>query len=115
MSEASIDIISTNTRRRLSRGMRIANILYQFFLSCMFAVNCCLTSISQSGNVNIPRLYFEISSAVLALLPVLWSHMLDACKKLHIPVDSVASQSPSNVSPKSSRIVLTPPDSPEGA
>ena len=87
--------LSTTTTRKLSRRMRIMNLIYQVFMAILFGVNLFLLTMTNS-TVKIPSLYFEISSTLLSILPVVWSKILDACKAVDVSVSPPDSPLPSS-------------------
>ena len=81
MSTVSSPIFEAETRRRLNKGMRIANLIYQFLLVILGGMNALLISFNNAETINIPPLYFEISTVLLSIIPVIWTNMLNICKK----------------------------------
>ena len=90
-SSSNSSAFSVGSRRKLSRRMKRINLGYQILMSFLFGANLFLITMTNS-TIDIPKLYFEISSALLSILPVVWSKILDACKEVDVG--------------------LTPPDSP---
>ena len=44
-------------------------------------VNMFLMALNQSKTVHVSELYFEIFAALITIVPVLWSNVLDKCKE----------------------------------
>lgn len=65
--------------RKLPKWAKVMNFIYQAILIILGAVNGGLTYLDNIG-VEIPRLYFEICSIGISLLPVVWSKILDELK-----------------------------------
>ena len=72
--------------RKLSRAMRVVNVIYQWCLLALSAVNIILIAIDNIDGVTISKVYFEIISVITALFPVIWSKFLDGCKKAEVPI-----------------------------
>ena len=103
MSETSSALLTTHTSRKLSRPMRIANMVYQLFMVAVSGINLLLLAIDKIDGVTIPELYFQIISVIIGVFPVVWSKFLDACKQIQSPWASQASSPvPSSSSPESS-------------
>ena len=81
MSNVSSPIFEADTRRKLTKGMRIANLIYQFLMVILGGMNALLISFNSAETVNIPPLYFEISTVLLSIIPVIWTNLLNICKK----------------------------------
>ena len=81
MSNSSSPIFEPETRRKLTKGMRVANLVYQFLMVVLGGLNAILISCNSAETINIPELYFELSTVLLSILPVIWTNMLNICKK----------------------------------
>ena len=81
MSSNTSPIFSPDTRRRLSRNMRVVNLIYQFLMVALSGINMLLISFNNAKSINIPDVYFEISTVVLSIVPVIWTNFLNICKK----------------------------------
>ena len=64
-------------KRRLPKSLRIANLIYQIFM----AVIAPFISLVLIISTDIDALYYQILSFILPVIPVIWSNILDACKK----------------------------------
>ena len=85
--------------RKLSRSMRKINLGYQMLMALLGAVNMVLIALNGSENVNIPEVYYEILSVVLAVLPVFWNNLLDRFKQYQedlTPASSVDNTPPNS-------------------
>ena len=65
--------------RKLPKWAKVMNFIYQALMIILGAVNGILTYLDNAG-YSIPRLYFEICSIGIAMLPVVWSKLLDELK-----------------------------------
>ena len=65
--------------RKLPSWAKGMNFIYQVAMILLGAANIVLTYLDNIG-VEIPRLYFEICSISIAVLPVIWSKILDEVK-----------------------------------
>ena len=72
--------------RHLSRSLRVMNVIYQWCLIALSAVNIILIAIDSINGVSVSKIYFEIISVITALFPVIWSKFLDGCKKAEVPI-----------------------------
>ena len=64
--------------RKLSKGMRRANFVYQCIMAVVAGVNFILSTLTQ-----VPIEYYQIFSVVTAAFPVIWTNILDASKKYY--------------------------------
>ena len=69
----------TTPQRKLPKWLRTANFIYQIILILLGFMNTLLTSLDSV--IHVPREYFECYAIIISLLPVLWSHILDASKQ----------------------------------
>ena len=99
MSETSSPLLTGQATRKLSKPMRMANMVYQMFMVGVSGINLMLLAIDKIDGVTIPELYFQIISVIIGVFPVVWSKFLDACKQIQSPW---ASQTSSPVPPSSS-------------
>ena len=77
--------LGTTITRKLSKKMRVANVFYKFILLGFSIANLLLLSIDNGIQaVSIPKLYFEIISVGMGVLPIIWSSILDACKSINV-------------------------------
>ena len=72
--------------------MRAANLIYQILTACLAAVNLIFSTVS-----FIPIQYFEVVSVIASVFPVIWTHILDACKQ-YIGDNTPTSSQPSTPS-----------------
>ena len=64
-------------KRKLSKTLRKANLVYQIFMAIIMPITSFLLAIGTDVN----ELYFQIISFITPIIPVVWSNILDACKK----------------------------------
>ena len=60
-------------------------------------INLFLISLNNSEDINIPRVYFEVLSVILSVVPVVWTNILDKLKEYTnelTPTPSVRSETP---------------------
>lgn len=81
---------TTHTSRKLSKNMRRANLVYQVLLSCLGGLNLVFIMLD-----FIPEEYFEVLSVLESVFPVVWTHILDACKQYVNDATPSSPQSPS--------------------
>ena len=75
---------NTEKARKLPKGWRIANFIYQLLLLGMTVVNLILLIIDESNTEGkIPKLYFSIYACLVSVIPVAWSKILDYAKDFH--------------------------------
>ena len=87
--------------RKLPRWLRKVNIGYQIMLSLLTATNFALSYIDSHDTFDVPKIYFELCSILLAGMPIVWTKFLDSMKQYQndlTPSDSIASQLPSRSS-----------------
>ena len=75
--------------RKLSKGMRRANFIYQILMSIIAGVNFILSTLTE----QLPIEYYQVFSVITAAFPVIWTKILDASKQYE------AEQTPSSASP----------------
>ena len=102
--------------RKLPRWMRKMNIGYQILMSLLAAVNFGLSMWEQDGD-KVPKVHLKICSILAAMLPVVWSKILDSAKEYQhdlTPSPSIQPDSPSARTSQASVDVVdrTPPPSP---
>ena len=76
--------------RKLPRSMRMANFIYQILTACLAGINLIFSTLS-----FVPIQYFEVVSVIASVFPVIWTHILDACKQ-YINDTTPASTQPSS-------------------
>ena len=64
-------------KRRLPKSLRRANLVYQIIMALIMP----LTSLLLAIGTDVNELYFQITSFIVPIIPVIWSNILDACKK----------------------------------
>lgn len=69
------------TLRKLSKGWRRANQIYEILMILLSISNIILTVVNGNRDI-IPELYFEIYACIITLVPVAWSKILDTEKKM---------------------------------
>ena len=87
--------------RKLPRWLRKVNIGYQILLSLLTATNFALSYIDSHDTFDVPKIYFELCSILLAGMPIVWTKFLDSMKQYQndlTPSDSIASRLPSRSS-----------------
>ena len=89
-------VISTQFRRSLTKSMRVVNFFYKLILGLLSGVNFTMMMLNANvKKIHISEFYFETMSVVLAVIPILWSYVLDSCKDLNVRVENVISNPPS--------------------
>ena len=89
-------VISTQFRRSLTKSMRVVNFFYKLTLGLLSGVNFTMMMLNANvKKIHISEFYFETMSVVLAVIPILWSYVLDSCKDLNVRVENVISNPPS--------------------
>ena len=64
-------------KRKLPKSLRRANLVYQIIMALIMP----LTSLLLAIGTDVDELYFQIISFIAPIIPVIWSNILDACKK----------------------------------
>ena len=90
---SSSNTSSKNNARKLPKPLRKANLVYQILMILLAGVNMFLMALNQSKTVHVSELYFEIFAALITIIPVLWSGILDKCKQFE------ADETPQSLSP----------------
>ena len=80
-------VLTSKTRRKLSKGMRVANYFYQLCMGLLSGINFTLIMFDKTvETIHINKTYFEVMSVVIAVIPILWSKILDSCKSINVHV-----------------------------
>ena len=80
-------VLDVQTRRTLSKGMKVVNFFYKLLLGLLSAVNFTLIMFDKTvDSIHISETYFQIISVVIAIVPIFWSKLLDSCKSINVSV-----------------------------
>lgn len=66
--------------RKLSKGMRIANYIYQILMVVMSGTMLLLGQLDSAG-IHISESVFKVFSVVMGVIPVIWTNVLNLFKK----------------------------------
>ena len=99
MENRTSPVLTTETRRRLSKGMRVMNFFYKLTLALLSAINFTLIMFDRTvEKIHISETYFEVMSVVIAIVPIFWSGLLDSCKTIDVHVPNSPAVATRNVS-----------------
>ncbi len=73
-------ICDKKTVRKLSKRMRIVNIIYQVIMVLIGAAMFCMTQLNRNG-IKINDVVFKVFSILCSVFPVVWTNLLNLFKK----------------------------------
>ena len=80
-------VLDIQTRRTLSKGMKVMNFFYKLLLGLLSAVNFTLIMFDKTvDSIHISETYFQVISVIIAIVPIFWSKLLDSCKSINVSV-----------------------------
>ena len=87
--------IHQQKRRKLSKPLRRANLVYKIIMAVLAGVSFSLATLTDTHT-----LYYQIVSVLSSAFPVVWTQILDACKQY----EDDRTPSPSPEAPKSPEV-----------
>lgn len=73
-------IYKPKTIRKLSKNMRIENMIYQIFMVIASGITFMVIQLDNNG-ISIRETVFKVYSVVIGVIPVIWSNILNLFKK----------------------------------